>query len=193
MKYPVRCECGKVYHFSAAQAGNRYTCPCGRELVVPSLTRMRSAAGEQVLSPEVRLEQMLRLGMLPQQTRCVVCRTETMGVTHFWAICERAFVKKDTGRVLWAIALLWFFIGWLGALLLLVRSRDDRVHGTDVRLRLPLRVCPECIPALQEPGRLEESVLAVPLYADLLDRYPNAELAFDAERRGVNLGAPGPS
>src|SRR5690349_3987580 len=130
MRYPVRCECGTDYRFTAAQAGSRYTCPCGRELAVPSLSQMKMAAGEEVLSPEVRLEQMLQLGMLPQQTRCVCCRTATPGVAHFWAICERAFVEKDASRVWWAIALSWLFFGVFGLILLLVRSRDDRVHGT---------------------------------------------------------------
>jgi hypothetical protein len=179
-----------VYQFSAVQAGNRYTCPCGHELVVPSLSRLKMAAGEAVLSPEVRLEQMLQLGLLPQQAHCVVCRRATTGVTYFWAVCERAFVKKDSSRVWWVIALSWIFLGWLG-LLLLFRARDDRVHGSDVQLRLPLRACPECAPVLAEAGRLEDAVLAVPVYADLLDKYPRAELALDAERKGVDLSRSG--
>lgn len=189
MRYPVRCECGQVYHFTAAQAGTHYTCPCGRELVVPSLSRLKMAAGEDVLSPAVRLEQMLQLGLLPQEKKCVFCRRETPGVAHFWAICERAFVKKDASRVWWAVVLSWLCLGWLGLLLLLVRARDDRVHGTDVRLRLPLRVCPECAPDLAVAGDLREAVSAVPLYADLLHQYPDAELALDAERKGVDLSA----
>src|SRR5215218_2165604 len=104
MTYPVRCECGKVYQISAALAGSHYTCACGRELVVPSLSRLKMAAGEEVLSPVVRLEQMLHLGMLPQETRCLGCDRPTTGVTHFWAICERAFVKQDPSRVWWAVA-----------------------------------------------------------------------------------------
>jgi hypothetical protein len=149
------------------------------------------AAGEEVLSPVVRLEQMLHLGMLPQETRCLGCDRPTTGVTHFWAICERAFVKKDPNRVWWAVALAWLFFGWLAILLLAVRSRDDRVHGSDVRLRLPLRACPECGPDLAGPGALREAMLRVPLYADLLGQYPAAELALDADRKGVNLSAPG--
>jgi hypothetical protein len=192
MTYPVRCECGKVYRLSAALAGSHYACACGRELIVPSLSELKMAAGEEVLSPAVRLEQMLQLGMLPQETKCLVCGRTTAGVTHFWAICERAFVKEDPSRVWWAVALGWLFLGWLGVLLLAVRARDDRIHGSDVRLRLPLRVCPECAPDLAGPGRFREAVLAAPLYADLLRQYPAAEIALDAERKGVDLSAPGP-
>ena len=189
MRYPVRCECGKVYQFAAAQAGNHYTCPCGRVLVVPSLSRLKMAAGEEVLSPEVRLEQMLRLGMLPQQTRCVVCRAETVGTAHFWAICERTSVQQGPGRGPLGIAAGWFLFGWLSLIPRLYHARDERVVGNDLRFRLPLRVCPTCVPSLDAPGRLEEAVLAVPLYADLLDKYPRAELAPDAERNGVDLSA----
>jgi hypothetical protein len=190
MTYPVRCACGKVYQISASLAGSHYTCACGKELVVPSLSQLKMAAGEEVLSPVVRLEHMAQLGMLPQETRCVTCGQATTGVTHFWAICERAFVKRDPNREWWVVALGWLFLGWL-ALLILLRARDDRVHGSDVRLRLPLRVCPECAPDLAGPGALSEAVLGVPLYADLLNQYPAAELALDAERKGVNLSAPG--
>jgi len=190
MRYPVRCECGKQYHFTAAQAGNHYSCPCGREMVVPSLSQMKMAAGEEVLSPVVRLEQMVQLGLLPQESRCVFCRRPTAGVAHFWAICERVFVKKDASRVWWIVALSWICFGWLGLILLMFRARDDRMHGSDVRLRLPLRMCPDCAPELDGPGALRAAVLAVPVYADLLDQYPNAELALDAERKGVDLTAP---
>jgi hypothetical protein len=154
---------------------------------------MKMAAGEEVLSPDVRVEQMLQLGMLPRETRCVVCDKATTGVAHFWAVCERAFVKKDPARVWWVVALSWIFLGWLGLILLLVRSRDDTVHGSDVQLRLPLRVCPECAPGLAGPGVLRDAVLVVPIYADLLDKYPNAALAMDAERKGVNLSAGKPA
>ena len=192
MTYPLRCACGKVYRVGAAQAGSHYTCPCGRRLVVPSLSRLKMAAGEEVLSPDVRVEQMLQLGMLPHETHCLLCGRATTGVTHVWAVCERAFVKKDASRVWWVIALSWIFLGWLGLLLLLVRGRDDREHGSDVQLRLPLRVCPECGPDLVGPGALREAVLAVPEYADLLGKYPDAALSLDGERKGVNLSAGNP-
>jgi hypothetical protein len=133
---------------------------------------------------------MLQLGMLPQETRCVACGTATTNTQYFWAICERAFVKKDASRVWWVIALSWICFGWLGLILLLLRARDDRVHGSDVRLRLPLRICPECAPGLKDPERLEDVVLAVPLYDELLDQYPDAELAPDTEPKGVDLSAP---
>jgi len=193
MKYPVRCDCGKVYHFAAVQAGNRFMCPCGRELVVPSLSQLKMAAGEEVLSPEVRLEQMLRLGLLPQQTRCVVCRTETTGITHFWAICERAFVQQGPGRGPLGLIAGWLVFGWLSLIPWFYHPRDERVVGNDIRLRLPLRVCPGCVPTLGDPGRLEDAVHAVPQYADLLEKYPGAQFARDADRRGVDLSAPPPS
>ena len=191
MTYPVRCDCGQVHRVAATLAGSRFTCPCGREVAVPSLSRLKAAAGETAFSPDVRVEQMLNLGMLPQETRCVVCGTATSGVAHVWATCERAFVKKDPSRTWWVVALGWFFFGWLALILLLLRARDDRVHGSDVQFRLPLRVCPDCAPDLAAPGTLRDAVLAVPIYAELLDKYPDAGLALDAERKGVDLSRSG--
>ena len=67
-----------------------------------------------------------------------------------------------------------------------MRARDDQILGNDVRLRLPLRACPSS-PLATPGGILEDSVLAVPVYADLLDKFPDAELALDAKRQGVDL------
>jgi hypothetical protein len=189
MKYPIRCGCARVYWFAAAQAGNHYTCPCGRELIVPPLSHLKIAAGQKVLSPEVRLDQMLRLGMLPQESRCMGCGAGTEAVTHFWAVCERAyFQKKSTG---WALLFLGLFLGWFKLILhLAVDARDDRELGTDVQLRLPLRICPDCRPVLATPGALRDAVLSIPVYADLFDKYPKAALALDRERQGVDLSAP---
>ncbi|HEX3150218.1 MAG TPA: hypothetical protein VHR66_19225 [Gemmataceae bacterium] len=190
MTYPVRCECGHVHHVDATLAGSTLICKCQREVTIPSLSRLKTAAGEKALSPEVRLEQMLNLGMLPREKNCLLCRRPTADVTHFWATLERAFVKKDPSRVWWILILGWLFLGWLFVLLILLRARDDRVFGSDVQLRLPLRVCQDCAPQLAESRTLFEAVVAVPEYDELLDKYPNAELGLDAARKGVDLSAP---
>jgi hypothetical protein len=190
MPYPVRCECGQTHQVEAPQAGSRFPCSCRREVIVPSLSKLKASAGETALTPDVRVQQMLDLGMLPEETRCLGCGKETTGVRYFWATCERAFVKKDASRVWWVVLLGWLFLGWWSIILLLARARDDRVHGTDVSFRLPLRLCPECGPDLDRPGALRERVHDVPIYTELLDKYPNAELAVDVPKKGVNLSAP---
>jgi hypothetical protein len=190
MTYPVRCECGHVHHIDATLAGSTLVCGCRREVVIPSLSRLKAAAGEKALSPEVRLEQMLSLGMLPQEKTCAICGRPTMDVVFFWATLERAFVKKDPSRVWWILILTWLVLGWLFIILLLLRARDDRVFGSDVQLRLPLRICSGCAPELTNGSTLHEAVAAVPEYDELLEKFPDAELGLDTKRQGVDLRAP---
>jgi len=142
------------------------------------------SAGEVVLSPEVRIEQMLQLGMLPQEDRCVICRKATSEKAYFWAACERAFVKQDPNRSLWVIIPAWLLFGWWFLLLLLL-TREDQVHGTDVQFRLPLRVCSECRPDLTNTQTFHDAVYATPIYAELLEKYPDANLTFEPGGKGV--------
>ena len=67
--------------------------------------------------------------------------------------------------------------------------RDDQEHGTEVKLRLPLRICPHCSPELNDPRILFDAVTGVREYDELLEKYPNAELGLDAEHKGVSLSA----
>ncbi len=192
MNYPIRCECGKEQRVPGSMAGSILNCPCGRQIEVPALSKLRSLAGQRVLSPEVRLEQMLQLAMLPSEKQCVICGAETKNVAHFWAICERVQVESPpSGKVLWLMVPLTIFLGICSAAFalfyILNRSQGERQHGNDVRLRLPLRICEQCAPKLKNPSELEKSVWSVPDYRELLDKYPNLELGLDAQKKGVNL------
>ena len=149
-------------------------------MAVPSLSRLKATAGETALSPDVRVEQMLKLGMLPQETRCLVCRTATPGVTYFWATCERAFVKKDPSRTWWVLALGWLFLGasWFSCGPATTGSSGPTC-SSGCRCGC-VRTVP---PGLADAGLLDEAVRTVPIYAELLDKYPNAGLALDVEHR----------
>jgi hypothetical protein len=158
---------------------------------VPSLSRLKSLAGEAVLSPEVRLEQMQQLGMLPIETRCACCRAETKDVAYFWVICERIEVEQTAGRgLLMAIVMalmfgLFFYV--LIIMYLFRRDSGEKERGRDVRLRLPLRICGKCSPLLADHSDLEQAVWSSPAYDALLDKYPHAELGLETTQRGVDL------
>jgi hypothetical protein len=193
MSYPVQCDCGQVQRVPGTLAGSLVTCRCGRQVRVPPLSRLKQAVGETVLSPQVRIEQMLRLGLLPEETRCVVCGAPTEGTVRFWATCERVSVQEEWGAKGWQLVAFILCFGWVGALLAYRARRGDgaREHGRDVQFRLPLRVCPGCAPGLADAVALRDAVWAVPLYAGLLERYPDAVLVPDDPRKGINLSAPG--
>src|SRR6516225_1009982 len=97
MGYSVRCECGKVYQVSAGLCGTTWKCTCGRALTILSLTELRALAGEQMLSPEVVIETMLRAKQLPEDKLCVRCRAITDNVCHVRTICEGVAVQPDRG------------------------------------------------------------------------------------------------
>jgi hypothetical protein len=64
-------------------------------------------------------------------------------------------------------------------------NEGDTVHGRDVRYRLPLRICPDCTGQLRDARLLKETLLDVPVYAELLDKYPHADVSLDLELAGI--------
>jgi hypothetical protein len=54
-----------------------------------------------------------------------------------------------------------------------------------VRFRLPLRVCRDCTDQLRDAGVLKATLLEVPVYAELLDKYPGAGLSLDVGLAGL--------
>src|SRR5204863_9925882 len=97
MLYPVQCECGRTHQVAAAMAGGRVACPCGRHLVVPSLSKLKGQSGRLAMSAEVRLDDMLQRGMLPQETNCLLCRNPTVAVAYCWTTCEWPQVEHEHG------------------------------------------------------------------------------------------------
>lgn len=175
MPYVVPCECGIHHSVEATTAGSRLPCQCGREITVPSLSKLKQAAGESAGSAEVRIEHLLRKGLLPGETTCVECRVKTSSVWHCWVTCERPKVEQATG---WGLSA-WNYVSLFFGTLIFRRVRRDRVEGRDLSFRLPLRVCPSCQELLADPVLLRRGVMEVPLYAELLQKYPEAGVSLD--------------
>lgn len=180
--YPVACECGQVHQVPATMAGSRFPCACGREVSVPSLGRLKASVGQSAVSAEVRIEQMLQRGMLPEETSCLVCRKPTKDVAHAWTVCERATVQQPGG---WVTSLL-SFVTILWGFIIFYKQLRETSEGRDLRFRLPLRVCRDCTDQLRDPRRLKETLLDVPVYSDLLQKYPDADVSLDAGLPGID-------
>jgi hypothetical protein len=166
---------------SATDAGCRIACACGRELVVPSLSALKASAGQSARSAEVRIEQLLRRGLLPEGTTCLLCRSTTKDVAHCWTVCERAIVQQPTGWYLSALNVVSMLFG----VLTFRKVLHETSKGRDLRLRLPLRVCGNCTGQLRDPRVLKETLFAVPVYAELLDKYPDADVSLDVGLAGL--------
>ena len=177
MKYEVRCECGKAHPVTAADAGSSLRCGCGRAVEVPPLHQLRASAGQAALSPVVEVRSLLLRGQLPATRDCACCHRETDGLLRVSVECERPIVKNSTSKAEWLAGCLLF--GWLGALVMF-RSREPIVHGEEVVLTVPVRVCDACRDTLADPGILRQALRQTPVYAALLDRYPNARITHRA-------------
>jgi len=176
MKYEVRCECGQAHAVTGADAGASLTCSCGRTVEVPPLHQLQAAAGEEVLSPVVRVQTLLLEGRLPGTHDCAVCHTKTSGLIQARIQCAWAQVSSGGPSRASVLAGCLFSFG-LGFILYALRRTAPSVeHGQDIILTVPLPVCEACRPDLNAPVELRHALYHIPEYAALLDRYPNAHI-----------------
>lgn len=177
MSYEVRCECGKAHPVSATDAGASLPCGCGRTVEVPPLHELCAAAGQTPLSADAQLPLMLLRGDLPGTDTCVCCGRTTTGLVVVDIVCERAEVKRVGRGGPIGCFILGLLLGWI---VLIRESRDEKVVGRDVAYSVPLRVCEQCDDDLRSAGNLRGALRQTPIYAALLDKYPNARIT----RRG---------
>jgi hypothetical protein len=181
MLYPVECTCGKTQQIPATMAGGKVACECGLQVAIPSLSALKARAGELAMSAEVQIESLLQQGKLPSDTKCLTCGVTTNAVCYCWTTCERAKVDQPTG---WDLSP-WGFVSILFGFITFRKVTRERVEGRDLRFRLPLRICPNCRAELNDPRRLKETLLEVPLYARLLEKYPDADVSLDPGIAGL--------
>jgi hypothetical protein len=182
VEYELDCECGQKLVVRETAAGAKERCRCGRVLVVPSLHELRRRAGlpPPGLSPEKVVETLLLAGKLPEERHCVLCATATDGLVCCTTECERAYVQS--GRPPWWAYLLGFLtFGWIGAAVVHSSSGGDREVGRDRIFPLPLRVCENCKPRLNGPAALKAALSRVPVYRDLLAKYPWARVTLSSQ------------
>jgi len=175
MLYPIQCECGAICRVDATQAGSIIHCKCGRQVAIPSLSKLKAMHGESAMSADLRIEQMLERGMLPAETNCLICQSATKDVTYCWMVCERANVQQSTD---WEPSWWAVFTVWLG-FISFKKMIGETVDGRDRRFRLPLRVCANCRNQLRDTILLKETLQEVPIYDEMLTRFPDADVSLD--------------
>ena len=173
MQYEVRCACGNAHAVTGADAGSALPCACGRAVEVPALHELRTAAGEEVLSPAVRIHALLLDKKLPGTSECACCHRETNDLVHVTIECERVITKSGTSKGEWVGGCLLFGVIWAWVLF---QSRPPIQRGQDVVLTVPLPLCERCRFELTSLPELRKALRHVPEYAALLDRYPNARI-----------------
>ena len=181
MNLVVPCECGELVSVTEGDAGGRLTCRCGRTVVVPSFRELRRQAGvpPKELAPELVLEALLLAGKLPDEQECVFCSEVTSGCAICFVEIERAQVS-DGRQPWWVVASAFLLFGWLGALLVRQAREPTGETGKDRAYRVPLRICDQCRPRLNDARAIKRALRSVPLYRKLLDRYPRALVSLCA-------------
>jgi hypothetical protein len=174
MTYDARCECGTIHPVSAADAGSVLRCGCGRAVDVPPLHLLRTAAGQQGVSPSVQIQGMLLKNELPGTRDCACCHRDTDHLIRVSVVCERVITTAPAARGAALAGCL--FTGWVGLLagLMMEGGARPQQHGTDVSFTLPVCACEVCARDLTTAAALRAALLATPIYAALLGQYPNA-------------------
>jgi hypothetical protein len=115
---------------------------------------------------------MLAAGELPPTKKCVCCGAETDEILRVVTEYERAWVER-TGGFSWAAFLLSLFL----PVTIWYWERPGRhVIGRDKTYSLPLPICLGCRPMLRDPECIKQAMRAIPDYARLLDKFPEAKV-----------------
>ncbi|MBL9162124.1 MAG: hypothetical protein JNL18_05200 [Planctomycetaceae bacterium] len=181
MSYPVSCECGETSQVVASEAGATFTCPCGRTVRVPALSKLRAAVGnaDDFGSVLERVRQRIKLGKLPCNEICPITGGPATATAWFEILCEREWSRRrgvSSGQAF----ILALFGGWLG-FLLAITGQDERREtlGSDVSLLAPLRLSPsgaDQVGSMRSQRALKRAFSMTPIYRQLLQSYPAAKV-----------------
>jgi hypothetical protein len=177
MEYKVRCECGKAYRVTDAEAGVQFACVCGLNVDVPPLHKLRAMSEENDESPLNQIRNMVRVGLLPGTSKCACCRDETSRVMSVTIECERENAALGPSKAEMLGCLLVPCFGWFLGLLIWIGMIKIRVSfGDPVTIILPLPVCDECRRGMSDVSDVLDALSRIPEYESLLDYYPSARV-----------------
>lgn len=184
MSYFVPCDCGKTIEVTGTQAGANVTCPCGRTVRVPLLSQLRQLAGQEAYETGTidTINRMIRDGELPFGDTCAISGLPTSDSCNLYVRCESMWTKgpgffRHLFIIITCVALpctiVWALLGWA-----LLEERHEEV-GRDRSVCVPLRVRQEHQRRLRRTrnqAKLRKMLRTVPIYAQLLDEYPQAKI-----------------
>jgi hypothetical protein len=180
MSFNIDCPCGRTIEVTAAHAGSDIRCVCGNVQAVPALSELRQRAGKSRYAVDIAesIRYMVADGQLPADDKCVTCGITTDNVLRFVIVCERQMPK---GPGFWNTFFLWLLSPLSAAVGEYSRTEDDdELMGREKIVKAPVRICPPCANAitLKRRGEMTDLLDRVPLYARLLRKYPDAQIAI---------------
>jgi hypothetical protein len=139
--------------------------------------RQQAVVPVQPASPELVIEALLMAQRLPQERCCVLCQQVTDGTVICQTECSKAYVS-DGGPRFSVKFLAYLAFGWSATLPIWGKQRREKECGTDRIYSLPLRVCDACREQLATANAVKAAMRRVPAYADLLEKYPRANISL---------------
>jgi len=178
--FKIDCQCGKQNTVSGGSAGATIVCACGQAIAVPSLSKLREQAGLPPYDPGplMLIQHLLATNQLPGTNRCGACEQETDRVVEVRAQCETGYRTESNDRSFGEV-LFWILVFW-PVLLFKSRRRTVNDFGRDTVLSLPLPVCDGCRQSLGRRKAIKQAVQKIPLYGELLQKFPDAKLTLVA-------------
>jgi hypothetical protein len=181
MKYEARCECGKAYPVSTADAGVSFPCACGREVEVPALHAMRAEKGVPGGSPLWGIQAGFMSGALPGPAVCACCRCETTRQVTVAINCERGASGAPALAAQVASGCFMLALMIMSGILIFSRGMlEGSSRGSGLRVTVPVFVCESCNGTVTTVPSIRAALGVTPEYAALLYRYPDATVARNA-------------
>jgi hypothetical protein len=177
MKYSFTCPCQKVIPVDISSAGSDIVCECGSKAQVPRLSQLRVMAGEGAYEAGTidTILRMLDEGTLPWRETCAITGRPTRDVIEVYVECEKVHSSSNHGGWLFLAVML---LGWM-AVLLKGAVKEHDPQGRETRVRTPLRVerdVQAVVLKMKSQRKLRRLLRQVPIYARLLDAYPEATI-----------------
>jgi hypothetical protein len=174
MDFHLACACGREVVVTAAQAGTEVVCQCGKEVWIPSLSKLRELSGRGAYEAGTvdTINRMFNERELPWGNVCEISGEPTRDVLHICVQVERIYRPQDHT----ILALLGVLVSPILLLGLFQKQRPE--VGRETVVHTPLRVSRQYHASLEGASqrRLLRLLRQVPIYAKLLDEYPRSRV-----------------
>ena len=177
MSIPLACSCGQTVPVELSQAGGETACTCGQTMKIPSLSKLRELSGKSAYEAGVidTINRMVSSGELPSGNRCAVSGEPTADVIDLYVEAERV---SQIGTSLPHAALVAALCSPILAAVMMMQTPRD--VGRETVVLTPLKVAAKYHRRVSRSGQraLKRWLKTVPVYAQLLQEYPRAQIVF---------------
>ena len=171
---------------ASSQAGSTVRCDCGRNVNVPSLSRLRERIGEASYESGCgdTIKRMVLSGELPSGSVCSISGKPNTDVMVLEVFAPRFSITQSSSQ---GNTLLVLVLGIWSLPLIWAASRREPIaeeEGASI-VPMPLRVALDSQWKVRgmSQSRLRRLLRSVPIYAQFLEENPHSQIAFASEQQ----------